>query len=239
MSIIFSKSDALSELKQWGIDNLAYQKQLLNLKTDGPEPEPLQICWDIYNNLILSSTREKKYSQLSRLYYSMALLSDRTNNQKTRKYLELSQYWNLISFQKSGLFSVGYRSVRISAASNSCQACQFQDSQIYTVQEALEKMPLPHKECSYTLNEQPGFCRCEYELLQSAENKVELERIPANSQKKQGCLSSVLQAPFRFIAWLFSKERRKITITLLASILFFCCFCVFISLLMDYLGLLK
>ena len=44
----------------------------------------------------------------------------------------------------------------ISACGNSCSVCKEQDGKLYTVEEALEKMPIPHKDCTHEI----GFCRC-------------------------------------------------------------------------------
>jgi len=46
---------------------------------------------------------------------------------------------------------------------NSCEACRQLENKVFTIEEALEKMPIPCKECTQKLyDEKRGFCRCSY-----------------------------------------------------------------------------
>jgi len=46
--------------------------------------------------------------------------------------------------------------LKILAGPDSCEACKSQEGQTYSAEKALEKMPIPHKECNHKI----GFCRC-------------------------------------------------------------------------------
>ncbi|KKR05299.1 MAG: hypothetical protein UT33_C0011G0008 [Candidatus Peregrinibacteria bacterium GW2011_GWC2_39_14] len=46
--------------------------------------------------------------------------------------------------------------LRILACPDSCGACKNQEGYSYSIEEALEKMPIPRKKCDHKI----GFCRC-------------------------------------------------------------------------------
>lgn len=42
-----------------------------------------------------------------------------------------------------------------------CDSCKRLNGKAYTIDEAIEKMPIPNKNCSYCFNKY-SFCRCAY-----------------------------------------------------------------------------
>jgi TM2 domain-containing membrane protein YozV len=74
----------------------------------------------------------------------------------TRRAAKLS----LLKFQEEQFV----RRVRIvTAGVTSCPACRHLEGQVFTIEEALSKMPIPCKQCSNLLaGKTKGFCRCEY-----------------------------------------------------------------------------
>lgn len=52
--------------------------------------------------------------------------------------------------------------VKISTCSNACPTCQKLRGKVFTVDEALKKMPIPNKDCTFEHNGKRGFCRCLY-----------------------------------------------------------------------------
>lgn len=46
--------------------------------------------------------------------------------------------------------------LEILAGPDSCDICKKQEGKTYSIKEALEKMPIPHKDCNHKI----GFCRC-------------------------------------------------------------------------------
>lgn len=52
-------------------------------------------------------------------------------------------------------------------------------------------------------------------------------------------IALIVSLPFRFIAWAFEPERRKITIISIIAVVGFCCTCLAGSVLLNQLGLLE
>jgi len=75
--------------------------------------------------------------------------------------LQQSHKMELYECKQQGEF---IKKVRIfTGGKDSCDACQQLDGKIFTIDEALQKMPIPNKECTFKLyDENRGFCRCSY-----------------------------------------------------------------------------
>ena len=132
----------------------------LSMKNFQQSNSPYDVAWNYCNELIIQLSTKKEWHDLSQLYHTMAIISDETNRRSPVELLKQASYWQLMGMkhQSAGLEYVA----KISATSESCEACKSQDGQVFTLDEALEKMPLPHKDCTYQLFNHPGFCRCEY-----------------------------------------------------------------------------
>jgi thioredoxin-related protein len=66
----------------------------------------------------------------------------------------------LLTYKKSGVID---KVQILTCGKNSCEACQQLDRKVFTIEEALEKMPIPCKECTFILYDKTrGFCRCAY-----------------------------------------------------------------------------
>jgi hypothetical protein len=56
--------------------------------------------------------------------------------------------------------------VEIRAAPDSCPACVKLHGRVLGIEEALEEMPIPCRECTYELVQgKPGWCRCTYRAI--------------------------------------------------------------------------
>jgi ribosomal protein S27AE len=113
----------------------------------------------IFNELSLNFAKKNNYSQLNSLYYQMArFLAD--YNEEFFFYLQESAKMNLYSFKQIEKDSGLKHKVNIMAAvgskNSSCAKCAKQNGKSYTIDEALEEMPIPVKDC------ENGFCRCLY-----------------------------------------------------------------------------
>ncbi len=147
-------SKYISDLKRFGVTEERLKKSLYS--------NPVDIIWDIYNELVSEITKKHELEYLSQIYYSMAIFVDREKRGNPFELLKQSAYWKLIAEQeiwkKTGLEYIAI----ISAIPDSCETCKKQDGLKFSIQEALEKMPIPHKECTFTLNGTTPFCRCMY-----------------------------------------------------------------------------
>lgn len=127
-----------------------FSKKIGKMASDG------DVFWSLFNELI-SNTRD--LHSLKMIYYEMALF---LNEEGKDSYLMLQQAakMDLMSFKKQGFI----KKVRvITAQEQSCEACRQLTDKVFTIEEALEKMPIPCKECSHKIHdENRNFCRCCY-----------------------------------------------------------------------------
>lgn len=75
------------------------------------------------------------------------------------KQLILSSKMELLSLKERGI-----KEVRI-LSTGGCASCKKQNGKIYSIDEAIKKMPLPNKNCSFHLypeNRNYSSCRCTY-----------------------------------------------------------------------------
>ena len=93
------------------------------------------------------------------IYYEMALFLNK-EGKDCFSVLQQSAKMNLMKFKQAGVVE----KVRIlTVGEDSCKACRLLENKVFTIEEALEKMPIPCKECTHKLyDEKKGFCRCSY-----------------------------------------------------------------------------
>jgi hypothetical protein len=141
----------------------AYENEYLRIEDElkkkfGFEPNPSDIIWAYYNKLIVKNS--SNYQNLSSIYYSMALI---LNKEKKEFFhiLQQSKKMELLEYKRSGFI----KKVKISTSGkdNACDNCLKQENKTFTINAALEKMPIPNKDCTHILyDENRGFCRCCY-----------------------------------------------------------------------------
>jgi hypothetical protein len=108
----------------------------------------------------LRKAMEKQdYHAMKMIYFDQALIWYE-EGAGFQKLLRESNKWELMKLKRTGVIE---KVEILSAGSRSCEACQKLEGKIFTIQEALEKMPIPHDKCTLELNpDKPGWCRCEY-----------------------------------------------------------------------------
>ena len=141
----------------------AYENEYLRIEDElkkkfGFDPNPRDINWSYYNKLIVKNS--SNYQNLSSIYYSMALM---LNKEKKEFFnlLQQSKKMELLEYKRNGFI----KKVKISTSGkdNACDNCLKQENKTYTINTALEKMPIPNKDCTHVLyDEDRGFCRCCY-----------------------------------------------------------------------------
>jgi len=110
------------------------------------------------NKIIGDLSKKNDFQSLSQLYRAMAIISDETGHQAPHEFLKQSARFSLLSYQVR--FPNGY--ITIMASSEGCEACKSQNGKRLSIKEALETMPIPHKDCSTRWINYPGYCRCSY-----------------------------------------------------------------------------
>jgi hypothetical protein len=111
------------------------------------------LIWSISNGLLLEYGKKNLYKEMSMLYFSMALFQ--RNHGKEFTYL-------LYEARKMELYDINANTpsefkYKVVIIADLCPECLKLDSQKFTIKEALEQMPIPHKNCTYD----GGWChRC-------------------------------------------------------------------------------
>jgi hypothetical protein len=85
----------------------------------------------------------------------------------TEQFKEGEDHWDYLHaskvFNLAKLFASGYKKVEIQA-SPCCSICEQHNGEVYSIEEALENIPLPHKDCQNKNLEKNknGLCLCSY-----------------------------------------------------------------------------
>lgn len=147
----------MSNLKQYGISEKDFDIRKNELsKTYGFEANDRDVIWSIFNELV---TKIKELHKLKMIYFQMALFLH-GEGKEFFTILQQSAKMELMQIKQEGR----RKRVKISTAGErSCEACQRLKDKIFTIDEALEKMPIPNKDCKHQSgNGKPGWCRCSY-----------------------------------------------------------------------------
>ncbi|NPE30674.1 hypothetical protein HNV12_22505 [Methanococcoides sp. SA1] len=81
------------------------------------------------------------------------------NNEEFFPSLQEAVRFQLLNHQTNGIDKVEI----ITAGSQSCETCRGFEGMIVTTEEALENMPIPHKNCKHNQSGYgEGWCRCMY-----------------------------------------------------------------------------
>jgi len=150
--------DAVRELAGFGIDKNHYiKKKAILAKKFGREPNSHDVIWSLYNSRI---PKVQDYNEASMIYYSMALY----HNKLDKPYFSVLQASHRAELKAMNRRII--KAVRIKNSGDSCEACQKLDGKIFSISQALKEMPIPCKQCTYSLQGgKLGFCRCYYELI--------------------------------------------------------------------------
>lgn len=112
--------------------------------------------WSLFQKALATVFERDKLHEASCLYYSMALFVDE-ENKNPFEYLKLSTEMKLRDLKKS---RNGDTQIKI-LSPGGCDSCRKINGKVYTIDEAIKKMPIPNKNCSHRWNKY-SFCRCIY-----------------------------------------------------------------------------
>lgn len=156
---VHRKNKFLRKFKQYGITENDFKKHQISIvgKTNS-DSNDFDIIKSIYNEVI---SKNNDYHTLKMIHYQMALYLNEEGKNHFRILQEASRM-ELLNFKQRGVNNVTI----ITAGEQSCQACQKQENKIFTIDDAIQKMPIPCKKCSYQLyKDRKGFCRCNYGVV--------------------------------------------------------------------------
>lgn len=148
--------DWFNKLEYQGIEQWDFINKREELtKKFGKSSNSTDIIWGLFNQLVLKANDP---ASLKLIYYEMALFL----YQEGRDFFDVLQdsaKMRLVEYKQSGII----KKVKVTTVSDSCAECQKLKNQIFTIDEALEKMPIPIRNCTHQIKDgQPGWCRCIY-----------------------------------------------------------------------------
>lgn len=145
---------------EYGITTEQLIKKKSNLgqkfKTD---PNLSDVIWGIFNDQVgeIAKANTVDYHSFKMLHFNQAMFLYETKKPFYNMLYQSSRIGLLLHQQN------GVKKVKILAADNSCDVCREMNGKQFTVKNALEDMPIPHKGCEFTLDgETKGWCRCVY-----------------------------------------------------------------------------
>ena len=122
-------------------------------KKFGGDVSDRDVVWSVWNERILNNIHDnpsiKDLAALEQTYYDMAMFLigegkdcfDLLQQRSKMRLMRLKHYGN---------------KVRISCSKSSCESCRQLVDKIFTVEEAIDSMPIPFKGCTNT------YCACTY-----------------------------------------------------------------------------
>lgn len=152
-----------SRLKRYNITQAEFDERKAELRKQwGREPSDIDVIWGILNDhtveIVSKGTlRDKDLVGLKmNSRFKALLLHD--EGKDPHELLQEAAKWDLTRLQQNP-FVTG---VRILAVKTACPICQQLNGRIFTIDEALKKMPIPNKNCTHKHNGKRGWCRCMY-----------------------------------------------------------------------------
>jgi len=152
------KFDWLKRLGEYGVVEQDFEVTKAQLSEKfKEEPSDQDIFWSLFHQLIKKNRNDLQ--TLKMIYYEMALFL----NESGKDYftaLQLSHKMDLMYYKKRGIIN---KVKIITCGTGSCEQCQLLQDKIYSIEEALEKMPVPNKNCTKIMfDKNRGFCKCCY-----------------------------------------------------------------------------
>jgi hypothetical protein len=130
------------------------EKAFTEAKNKAPKGRSLgDIVWELIGQQKQEAARKNDWQTVSRTTWRQA----RHLYEAGREYFHVQQA--AMKEQLQGALAQGVTHVKIlsSRDDRTCEKCRSQDGMIFTIEEAIEKMPLPVK-----CNTEEGWCRCVY-----------------------------------------------------------------------------
>jgi hypothetical protein len=122
----------------------------------GREASTGDVIWGLYNNKLNRLIQINDFQSLRSIYYEMALFLN-SEGKNPFQMLQQAAKMYLLDLKQEGYVK------KVEIIGGECESCQQLTGKVYTIKEALEKMPIPNKDCTFHLHGgKYGFCRCIY-----------------------------------------------------------------------------
>jgi hypothetical protein len=117
------------------------------------------IVWGLFNKKLNSCIQQNSWGGMKQIYYGMAILLQK-EGKDCFHLLQEARRCELMDYKAMGITKVR---ILTAGRNNSCQHCLELDGKIFTIDKALQEMPIPVKNCSTEVfMDGKGFCRCIY-----------------------------------------------------------------------------
>ncbi|HWR93593.1 MAG TPA: hypothetical protein VN192_00135 [Flavobacterium sp.] len=125
-------------------------------KKNGTYVKDGDVFWSLFNELIIKTSDTKL---LRGIYYEMAWFLF----EEGRDYFAIRQQSARMQLLSALNSNLNLKATILTCGDGSCQECNKLANTVYTIEEALEKMPIPCPDCTHLgTEEKKGFCRCWY-----------------------------------------------------------------------------
>lgn len=155
--------------------NLFLNKRKELSKSLNRDVDSVQTIMAICNDLILELIEEENYHEIKMIYYSMALFQNR-RGMPTYDLRREGVKYELLHMQKNEY--VKYVKITESNIEKTCENCKRLNGKVFSLEEALQTMPIPCKECTFHLfDKNHGFCACYYSYEPDEETKEMWDKV--------------------------------------------------------------
>ena len=143
------------------------EKSFLEKKRDewfirnGDHSDYNDLIWALWNELLHEYEKNDDFFNMKMLYFEMAFLQ-KSNGNEFFNLLRESKRMELYDIKKQFENDQDCEVVIISGESD-CSVCKELNGYSFTIDEALEKMPVPPAKCSHN----DGWCTCSYTIKSS------------------------------------------------------------------------
>ena len=148
--------DCLRQLSNYGVDELDFilAREEMVMKF-GEEINPTDVIWSLFKKIIFKT---KDSEGLTRVNHLLAVFLTETGKEP-RIIVQRALKMRLLKYKGDGL-----KKVRVLVLNKEMSAiCQQMEGKMFSVDQALQEMPLPCPECTYKLDNMiNGFCPCSF-----------------------------------------------------------------------------
>lgn len=155
--------------KEWEIENFIKdlksrlfnefgfsEKEYKKIQKKNESPYEKDHLWAALNNLAMDSTKRSDFHKAKMIYYEMALFLD-TGGIDPFNMLHKARKMELYHHKQSNIVE---KVSILTAGDKSCTECKKLEDKKYTIDAAIEQMPIPNPECTHHQSSEHPFCRC-------------------------------------------------------------------------------
>jgi len=146
--------DWLETLEHYGVTRQEFLSKKRRLsKKFGTEAADGDVIWSLFTDLIIQCAQASDFRTPQTIYRNMATFKEEEWKDSFHSLQQASRM-ELMDLKQSGCTKVKTLTCNDQYV---CQSCRALKKQVFSIDDALEAMPLPNKDCTTE-----GWCRCSY-----------------------------------------------------------------------------